>query len=389
MAEQAQNDWDPRDAATLADQSARYDEMRRRCPVAHSEYLNWSLFGHEDVTRVLNDHHTFSSVVSSHLSVPNGMDPPEHTGYRAIVDSYFSPQQMDAFEPACREIAIDLVQRLALGGETDLMAEFAQDFALRVQSDFLGWPVALHEPLRRWIRKNREATLARHKTTMDDLAFEFDGYIMALLTERRAAGVDAADDITTSLVRTKLGGTLLTDKEIVSILRNWTVGELGTIAGCVGILVHYLAQRPELQQQLRDDASLLPAAIDEILRIDAPLIASRRITTAQVDIGGRSLAPGQRISLIWASANRSEAVFGDPDTFRLDRDPAQNLLYGAGIHVCPGAPLARMELRVVMEELLARTVRIGLVPGRQPVKAAYPAGGFSVLPLQIEPLQLI
>jgi cytochrome P450 len=103
-----------------------------------------------------------------------------------------------------------------------------------------------------------------------------------------------------------------------------------------------------------------------------------------VEIGGRKIAAGERLTLIWASANRDEAVFGDPDEFRLDRDPSQNLLYGAGIHVCPGAPLARLELRILMEELLARTRRIALVPGKPAVKAMYPASGFSALPLWVD-----
>jgi len=383
MTVEPHNDWDPRTDAALRDQMAVYDEMRQRCPIAHSTYLNWSLFQHEDVTRVLHDHETFSNDVSKHLSVPNGMDPPKHTAYRRIIDPYFSPERMAAFEPVCRNIAANLVTAMAARPETDLMKEFAQDFALQVQSDFLGWPAELHEPLRQWIRKNREATLAGHKSAMDSLAFEFDSYIQALLAARRDAGIDAPADITTSLLRTKIEDRFLSDKEIVSILRTWTVGELGTIASSVGILVHYLAVRPELQQQLREQTSLLPAAIDEILRIHAPLIASRRITTTQVTIGGRELQAGQRISLIWASANRTETVFGNPDEFRLDRDPAYNLLYGAGIHVCPGAPLARMELQIFMEELLARTGQIALVPGKEPTKAVYPASGFSVLPLSI------
>ena len=167
-------------------------------------------------------------------------------------------------------------------------------------------------------------------------------------------------------------------------MRNWTVGELGTIAASVGILAHHLAAHPDRQRLLRKDFALLSAAIDEILRIHAPLIANRRITTRAVEMGGRRLEAGARISLIWASANRDEAVFGDPDEFRLDRDPAQNLLYGAGNHVCPGAELARLELRVVMEELLARTDRIALVSERPPVRAVYPAGGFSSLALWID-----
>src|SRR5690606_13055969 len=121
----------------------------------------------------------------------------------------------------------------------------------------------------------------------------------------------------------------------------------------------------------------------EILRIDAPLIANRRITTRAVELGGRRIEAGERLTLLWASANRDEDVFDDPDAFRLDRDPSLNLLYGAGIHVCPGAPLARLELRVVMEGLLRPTLHIALVRERPPVRACYPAGGFSELPLRI------
>ncbi len=368
----------------LDDQIAGYDDMRRRCPVAHSEYLHWSLFRHDDVTRVLDDYQTFGNAVSSHFSVPNGMDPPEHTKYRRIIEPYFSPQRMEAFEPACRVIAVNLVNGLPEEGEIELMAVFAQDFALQIQSAFLGWPADLHEPLRQWIRKNQEATRAGDITAMVDVAFEFDGYIKSSLSVRREAGVDAPDDITSSLLRERIGDRLLGDEEIVSILRNWTVGELGTISACAGILAHYLADQPKLQNQLREQTPLLPAAIDEILRIHPPLVASRRITTKPVEIRGRKLPEGERLSLIWASANRDEAVFGDADEFRLDRDPTKNLLYGAGIHVCPGAPLARLELRILMEELLGRTRRIALVPGNDPVKTIYPASGFSSLPLWID-----
>jgi cytochrome P450 len=120
----------------------------------------------------------------------------------------------------------------------------------------------------------------------------------------------------------------------------------------------------------------LPAAIDEMLRIHAPLLSSRRVTTAPLDFDGCTLAAGVRVSLNWASANRDERVFDDPLEFRIDRDPRMNLLYGAGIHVCPGAPLARLELRVLMEELAP-------APGRQPIEAIYPASGFASCPLAL------
>lgn len=377
-------DWDPRSEAVLNDQMATYDDMRQRCPVAHSRYGYTSLFRHEDVMRVLKDHETFSSDVSRFPSVPNGMDPPEHTVYRRLIEAYFSPKHMDAFAPQCRDVAVRLVQALPGEGTTELIGEFAQIFALQIQCVWLGWPADLYEPLRLWTLKNHAATLARDDIALSAVALEFDGYIKDLLAVRRTAGSAALDDITTSLLRNQSLGRPLTDDEIVSILRNWTVGELGTISASIGILVHYLAANSELQQQLREQPSLLPAAIDEILRIHAPLIMNRRVTTKQVTLGERTLATGSRLAIVWASANRDEAVFGDPDEFRLDRDPELNLLYGAGVHVCPGAPLARLELRIVMEELLGRTSRIVLAPDKEPVKAFFPASGFSALPLHIQ-----
>lgn len=376
-------DWDPRAEPVLSNQIKAYDEMRGRCPVAHSDYLGWSLFRHADVVRVLDDHETFSNEASRHLSVPNGMDPPRHTAYRALIDRHFAPERVEAFEPTCRQISVELVERLERGVELDLVTQLAQLFAVRIQCAFLGWPDCLHGPLLQWVRKNHAATLARDTAAMEAIALEFDGYITALMAARRQAGAAAPDDITTSLLRETLGGRPLTHAEIVSILRNWTVGELGTITACVGILAHYLAGHPPLQRRLRDEPALLPAAIDEILRIHAPLIANRRVATRPVELGGRRIAAGERITLLWASANRDEAVFGDPDELRLDRDPEQNLLYGRGIHVCPGAQLSRLELRVLLEELLGRTRDLVLPPGRAPERAVYPASGFSALPMQI------
>jgi cytochrome P450 len=383
MSDKPKPDWDPRSETVLSDQIKAYDTMRRRCPVAYSDYFGWSLFRHEDIVRVLDDHDTFSNVVSSHLSVPSGMDPPQHTAYRELIERHFEPERVGAFAPICRKISADLVAGLKRGGEVDFMAQFAQLFAVHIQCAFLGWPADLHEPLLLWVRKNHEATLARDGKAMSAIALEFDGYITELLEARSKSGAAVPDDVTTYLLQEKIGDRPLNHEEIVSILRNWTVGELGTITACVGILSHYLAEHPELQRQLRQKPCLLPAAIDEILRMHAPLIANRRLATAPVEIGGRKIAVGERVTLMWASANRDESVFGNPDEFRFDRDPAQNLLYGRGVHICPGAQLARLELRIVVEELLKATRQIALVPGRPPRIAVYPASGFAVLPMQL------
>lgn len=376
-------DWDPRSEEVSRDQRAAYDAMRERCPIAHSNLLQWSVFRHADVTRILNDPVTFSNAVSQHLSVPNGMDPPEQTEYRRVIDPYFSPQRMDAFEPTCRHISAELVQAALVSGEVELMADLALPFAVRVQCAFLGWPTHLHASLTRWTRKNHQATLAQDRQAMSAIALEFEALIDAMLEQRMQAGAQPQDDITTALMHEKVWGRPLSNEEIASILRTWTVGEIGSIAASIGILVHYLAQHPELQERLRTQPALLPAAIDEILRIQGPLVANRRITTCPVEIGGQKLEAGARLSLIWVSANRDGRVAQDPDTFSLERDPEDNLLYGTGIHVCPGAPLARMEMRVCLEELLQRTTHITPLADQPATNAQYPASGFATLPVRM------
>lgn len=186
-----------------------------------------------------------------------------------------------------------------------------------------------------------------------------------------------------SLASQQVEGRPLSDKEIVSVLRNWTVGEISTISAAVGVVSQYLAEHTDLQQQVRTQRALLPDAIEEILRLYGPLLANRRVTTRAVGIGGRTIGAGERISLNWVAANRDGRVFTDPESFRLDRDASANLLWGAGIHVCPGAPLARMELRVAVQALLDGTTGIDPIAQRPPTSAVYPASGFATLPLHI------
>ncbi len=373
------------DDAHSEDQVAAFDARRRRCPVDHDEHLGWAVLRHAEVLEVLHDHETFSNHVSTHLTVPNGMDPPEHTPHRAINERYFTPERMAALEPVCRRIAAELVDALPRDVDVEVMEAFARTYALRVQTAFMGWPESLHEPLRAWTLANHRATLSRDREATAAVALQFDGYIRELLDARRAAqprGRHVAVDVTTELLGETVDGRPLTDEEIVSVIRNWTVGELSTIAASVGILLHLLASRPQEQRRLRADRALLPAAVDEMLRVHPPLVANRRRATRDVTLGGQPVAAGDRVTVVWASANRDEAVFGDPDEVRLDRDPADNLLYGAGIHVCPGAPLARLELRVVLEEVLARTAEITLGAGTPPQRATYPASGFSAVELR-------
>ncbi|TYB85752.1 cytochrome P450 [Oceaniovalibus sp. ACAM 378] len=381
MTETPSPDWDPRTPEVQSDQRATYDRMRETCPVAFSDYMQRSLFRHADVKRAVLDHDTFSNVVSTHLTVPNGMDPPEHTLWRPIVEKYFSQDRVDAFEPLCRAIVADLIA--TTDGTTEFMDQVAHPFAVRAQCAFLGWPVELSDRLRDWVLRNHQATLARDHAAMTAIAGEFRTLIRDTIAERIADGATPETDVAVALTHERVDGRPVNEEEIVSILRNWTVGEIGTIAASLGIIAEFLSRHRDVQDQLRADPAQAGAAADEILRLHGPLVTNRRITTCPVDIADRRLASGARVTVNWMAANRDPRVFDDPGAFRLDRKQGDNLLYGAGIHVCPGAFLARMELRVFLEELLSQTSLVAPDPANPSAPAAYPASGFSQLHLRL------
>lgn len=373
------SDWNPRSHSVLENPLASFDELRHRCPVAYSDYMGWSVFRHADVLAVVTDHKTFSNQVSKHRSVPNGLDLPEHTPYRKLIEPFFSAEKMAGFEPICRQIAATLAQSLSGRTNVDTVAELAEPFALQIQCAFLGWPASLQEPLRQWAHENHRATLAGDRQAMAEIAQRFSRYIHELLENRREQKDWAPEDPTTEIMHSTINGRPIPEEDIVSILRNWTVGEIGTIAASVGLLLQFLAEHPELQTILRDDAAKIPEAVDEILRIHGPLVSNRRKATCPVTLQGRAIEAGDRVTVNWVSANRDERVFPEPDQFRWGRDHSQNLLYGAGLHVCPGAPLARLELRVLMEELLRVCGSFALTPGTTPARAQYPASGYKTL----------
>ena len=375
-----ENDWDSRDPAVQRDQLAAYDAMRARCPVAHDDYLGYTLFRHEDVSYALAHPEIFSNRVSTrHIAVPSGMDAPEHTAFRAINDKYYTPQRLAGFAPVFRVIIRDLVAALPRGQAVDVMDGFAQRYAMRIQNAFMGWPESLEAPLTAWIEKNRRATLRGDRAEISAVALEFDHYIRALLQERREA---ARDDITTELLHDVVhlpdGDRRMTEEELISLIRNWTVGELSTVSAAAGIVVRFLAAHPAEQTRLRADTAAIPAAVEEIMRLEDPLVSNRRITTCPVTVGGRTLPAGSRVTLNWASVNRDEAAFADALAYRPERDQGANLVYGAGIHACPGAPLARLELRLLMEELLSGTADIALdAADPEPCAfAQYPVAGY-------------
>lgn len=368
----------------LVDQRAVYDSLRQCCPVVHDEDGTWTLLRHADVVGAASDPVLFSSRVSRHLQVPNGMDGEEHARFRALVDRYLSDDRIQRLEPHLRDVAGQLLAALPRGATVDAVGDLGARYAVRAQSAWLGWPADLEETLLAWMGDNHEAARSKILARTTAVAERFDDIIRSLVEVRRAAGDDASDDVTTELSRDAVDGRPLVEEEIVSILRNWTAGDLGSIALCLGVVVQHLATHPQLQDSWRRSPrppAEIAAGIDEMLRIDDPFVSSRRMTTTEVEIGGHTIPAGERVVLNWTAANRDPAAVGDPEAYRPVDNAPINVVYGTGPHVCPGRALATLELRVAVEQLLADTEWIEPAPDIAPEREEPPVGGFRSVPV--------
>ncbi|MEW1977231.1 cytochrome P450 [Kocuria palustris] len=341
---------------------------------------SFTVHGHAAVRAAALDDTTFSSAVSRHLQIPNGLDGAEHSRYRALIERYFTPQAMAEFEPLCRQAARESVEALPRGEAFDAVSDLGYRFAVAAQSAWLGWPSSMADELVAWVRSNQEATRSGDRERTAAVAQRFDEIIASVIEPRRDS--DGTRDVTDELIHDTTAGPL-TDEQIVSILRNWTGGDPSSIAQCAGVVVHFLLEHPQLAERIAGGASdaEVDAILEELLRIEDPFVSNRRVAAQDTELGGCPIPAGSRVVLDWARANRDPSVFGDPDAFDPHGNAAQNLTYGIGRHVCPGRPLARLELRELVRALLGAgtLVRAGASVPEQP-----PMGGFRTVPVTLD-----
>ncbi|HSN43593.1 MAG TPA: cytochrome P450 [Propionibacteriaceae bacterium] len=365
------------------DLRAYTDELRPQHPVVRNVLGEWVLLRHDLVTEAALDHDRFSNAVSRHLHVPNGLDGTEHTAMREALDPFLSVEALAPYVADFERIASDLMDSLPRGETLDAVSQIGATFAVRGQSVWLGWPPEFEDRLAAWVAENREATRSSDRSRTRQVAEDFDAIIHAVLASTRLQPAGGGPDVTTQLASTTVDGRPLTEPEIVSILRNWTGGDLGSIALCVGVLVYFLATHPEAQTRLRagvpDDE--LDAVIDEILRIDDPFVSNTRVTTCPVQVGGADIPAGARVKLNWTSANRDEGTFVDPDAVDASGNAAKNLVYGLGKHACPGRLLSTIDLRIATRALLASTTSITLAPDAPAEREVAPVGGWRRVPV--------
>lgn len=349
---------------------------------------------HADVVAAATNPVAFSSAVSRFLNVPNTMDGEEHTKYRAIVDRYLTSDIVRGLEPMFCEVAAQVSADLVPDGAFEAVRDYGFRFAVRAQCRWLGWPQSLERELLDWMDANHSAARSGDAKALAEVAQRFTDIVSTQVEVRAQARATDPDrppqDVTEELFLEQVDGGELTTAEIVSILRNWTAGDLSSLALCTAVVLRRLAISPDLQRRVRylvrRGAHLhqgrlqaeFDAIIDECIRIEDPFVSNRRVTTCPVSLpSGHELPAGHRVVLDWAEANRDPEVFGNPDDFRPDANRPHNLVYGIGPHVCPGRELSTSELRIAVGELLAATPWLELAPGHTPVLQEPPLGGYA------------
>ena len=393
-----------------SDLRALTDNLRQAHDVIkNNDAGEWVLLRHADVVAAALDDKRFSSQVSRFLQVPNGLYGAEHEHFRALIDGYLSKEALLPYVSIFDKVATELMSELPKGKMLNAVDDIGAVFAVRAQCAWLGWPTELEPRLLQWMCDNHSATRSKDDVKMAQVAQDFDDIIRSVLQPYRntdeVAGMFKAstaetktaenniainnvtknsldmNSVTAQLCRERIDGRELSEAELVSILRNWTGGDLGSIALCVGVIIAHIVKHPEqVSVWSRATDSELEAIIDEILRIDDPFVSNRRITTCPVSIGAHKLPKGARVQLNWTSANRDEAVFGDND-FDPQKHAAANVVYGIGKHVCPGRLLATWQLRIATQALLAHFTDITLAAGFSLEREQPPLGGYSHVPV--------
>ncbi len=356
--------FDPAAPGFFADPYPTYAALRADDPVHFSAATgSWIISRYDDVVRVLRDYERFSSHAiggggEGAYRFLIGTDPPDHTTLRRLVNRPFHPAAIAAREPRIRQICEGLVDELIAAnddGRADLIQQVGYPLPVIVIAELLGIPPERRDDFKRWSDAmlgglSPDADRAAQATAM----MEMFAYFNEVIEERRER---PADDLISLLVN---GPEPLTERELLMFCMLLLVAGNETTTNLISNLSLALFERPDLVARLASDRTLIPAAIEEALRYDAPVQCLFRNTTEDVELNGTVIPEGSRVVVLYASANRDGEHYSHADTFDVDRfdptrRPSDHVAFGSGIHLCLGAPLARLEGRVVTEVLLDRT----------------------------------
>ena len=367
--------WYPLDPRYIADPYPTYRKLREQDPYHQSRLTGMLIVSrYEDVDAILRDHRRFrnsdrdwspDSLVNTSIRrelTPSilSLDPPDHTRLRGLVNRAFTPRVMARMEDHVREMAHALLDEVGDSNEFDLMSNLATLLPMVVIAEMIGVPTNDRERFKTW--SDRFARVLEPNLTAEEgrlvleTADEFERYFGPIIEERRR---DPTEDLVSRLAQAEEDGQKLTNEETQVTLRLLLVAGNETTTNLIGNGLRALLQHPEQLQLLREQPELIPNAIEELLRYDAPVQLDGRYLAEDVEIGGKLAKKNSRIGLTIGGANRDPEQFSDPDRLDVTREETVNISFGRGIHHCLGAPLARLEGRIAFEVLLERFDEIG------------------------------
>ena len=390
--------YNPLSDRTAQDPYPVYAALRQRDPVHRSRLMNaWMFARHADVDAILRDHRNFGSDPrkgtltarqQAMLPAPDEftmlfLDPPDHRRLRALVNKAFTPRAVAALEPRIRATLAALLDDIDDPAGFDLMRAVAHPLPVIVIAEMLGVPPGDRGRFAVWSAQRArllEPTVSpRERRAAEVATAEFDAFFRAVIEERRAA---PGDDIVSALVEAEDEGERLTERETLNMLRLLLIAGNETTTNLIGNGMLALLRNPGELQRLREDPGLIPSAVEELLRFDSPVQATFRRALADCEVNGFPLRKRDNLVVLVGSANRDADAFADPDRLDVGRGEAAHLSFGRGIHHCLGAPLARLEGRIVLEMLLERFPRITLGGGRPRFRKSIVLRGLGSLPLR-------
>jgi cytochrome P450 len=375
--------------------------LRRESPVHRVEAPEFKPFyvlaKHEDVWRVEREPELFVTKPRYRLfrtaeePAPGSprtlvsMDPPKHTEYRGLFASRFRRMSLRAIEDQVRGLAKTAVDKMAaLGGDYDFVAEISMEYPLTVICSMLGIPEEERKLILRMTQQSfgsedpeyRTAAQADGTAAVRDLP----AYVLQTVADRRA---NPADDLATILAHATIGGEPMPTPELIGYFGILATAGHDTTSSAIAGGMRALIENPEQLERLRRDPSLMPSAVDEMIRWATPVNSFMRVATAATEIRGQRIAEGESVLLMYPSANRDEDVFDDPYRFDVGRNPNRHLAFGQGIHYCLGTHLAKLETEIFYAELIPRLRDIALAGQPELVKTLF-VGGHKHLPIRAD-----
>jgi len=368
------NDFDHLDQRWIEDPHPIWDELRSRCPIAHTDRFKGVYFPsrYEDVRTIAYDTEHFSSryvvVREDRSKIPPGAappitsDPPAHRSAKLILLPPFTPDAVKCYEPVVRQLCRSLIDRFITKKTCDGAVDYAQEIPARVIAMMLGVPQDHGDQFRTWIHEILEVGIT-DLAVLQRAREETARYFAAEIAKRRAS---PDDGLISYLVGVRIEGRALSDAQIIDTARLLLIAGIDTTWSAIGSCIWHLARYPDDSRRLASDPGLMPSAVEEFLRAYAPVTMAREVVK-EVEINGCRFKPGEMVLLSFPAANRDPAVFEGADRVVIDRAKNRHVAFGLGIHRCVGSNLARMEIAVALEEWLKLIPEFWLDPDA-PVK---------------------